>query len=71
MNDLTTWHNSVPDEEDKPKPRWQGETRDLATAIRGLAKVHRLADDEAIEDAENWHEFVDELVIIITQLQTH
>ena len=50
------------------KPKWQGEVRDLPTAIRALARVHHLADDDTIEDSENWNEFVDELVTVIQQL---
>ncbi len=51
------------------KPRWQGETRDLPAAIRELAKVHHLDDDSgAIDESENWQEFIDELVMMIGQL---
>ena len=42
-------------------PRWQGETRDLPTTIRSLAKLHHLASDEVIEEQENWYDFVDDV----------
>lgn len=54
------------DEKLSHTPRWQGETRDLPTAIRELAKVHHLSDD--IDESEDWQEFIDELVVIIGQL---
>ena len=56
------------DEKLSHKPRWQGQVQDFPTAIRSLAKVHRLADPEIIEDSENWAEFIDELTVIVNQL---
>ena len=50
-------------------PRWQGVTRDLPSAIRALAKLHHLDDDSgAIDEGEEWHEFIDDLVTMIGQL---
>lgn len=56
------------DEKLTHKPRWQGETQDFPTAIRSLAKVHRLADQEIIEDSEDWEDFINELAVIVQQL---
>ena len=59
----------TPDEQLSHKPRWQGEVQGLPTAIRSLAKTHRLASDETIEESENWYDFIDELCVVIQQLQ--
>jgi hypothetical protein len=48
--------------------RWQGETRDLPTTIRALAKVHSLASEETIDESEMWYDFVDDLATLIEQL---
>lgn len=48
--------------------RWEGETVDLPTAIRALAKVHRLASDEVIDETEDWLEFADELSVMMRQM---
>lgn len=54
------------------KPRWQGETRDVPTAIRALAKLHHLDDDSgAIDESENWAEFIGELSTMIGQLSSN
>lgn len=58
------------DENAARKPRWS-ETRDLPNAIRALAKLHHLDDDSgAIDESEEWSEFVTELASMITELIT-
>ncbi len=49
-------------------PRWQGETREVPTTIRSLAKLHHLAPDEVIEETEDWYDFVDDVSKLIGQL---
>jgi hypothetical protein len=58
----------TPDEQLTRHERWQGEARDLPTAIRELAKTHHLASDETIDDSEDWYDFVDELAVAVQQI---
>jgi hypothetical protein len=58
----------TPDEQLIRHEHWQGEARDLPTAIRELAKLHHLASDETIDESEDWYDFVDELAVLIGQL---
>lgn len=58
----------TPDEQLVRGKRWQGETTDLPTAIRNLAKVHGVANETVIDESESWYDFVDDLCKLIGYL---
>lgn len=50
------------------KPRWQGETRDVRTALINIFLLHGVTTAEVIYEDEPWIESLDDVVLLISQL---